>query len=203
MVLAAVLVAVSWLTAPKALAQPTRVQYLPVAEDTEWVGVVVSPDGSRAYLAEYVNSISVIDTADDSLEARFELPSPEDEWIGGMAFSPDGRFVVSTDTAIYEIDPETGDMLAETAPPFSSWWEGPLVFTQDGSRAYLASVDEIFVLDLESFTVVDTTPDDAELGGLLAANPSWTDSWARAYDIAISPDDDRLYVLGEDSSEGD
>ena len=184
--------------AGSAQAQEDLVSYLPVPVDShEWDTIAISPDGNRVYIGNYANEIAVINTLDDSLADTFVLPASEDEWIGGIAFNPEGRLFVSTDIAFYELDPADGSVLQQTAVPWSAWWEGPMAFNAAGDRAYLASVYDVFVLQVDPLEIIDTVPGD-EIDGLVAMNPSWAADGLDAYRIAISPDDDRLYLAGDE-----
>jgi MYXO-CTERM domain-containing protein len=192
------LIAAALLIVGSANAQPNLVKSLPLpAGDHEWNTIAMSPTGDRLYVGDYVNTVAVLETATDTLVDTLELPSPDDEWIGGIAISPEGRLFVSTDIAFYELDPSDGTVLQQTAVPWSSWWEGPMVFTDAGDRAYLASVYEVFVLQVDPLEIIDTIPGD-EIDGLLAVNTQWGSDGLDAYNITISLDQDRLYLGGDD-----
>lgn len=179
-----------------ARAQPSLVKYLPLPTgDREWDTIALDLAGDRLYVGDYANTIAVFETATDTMLTTFELPSPDDEWIGGITVSPEGRLFVSTDLAFYELDPEDGTVLQQAPVPWSSWWEGLFVFNAAGDRAYLASVDEVFALQVDPLQIIDTIEGD-EIDGLLAVNPSWGLDGLDAYRIALSPDGDRLYLGG-------
>ncbi len=187
------------LFAGRAGAQQSLVKYLPLPEgDHEWDTIALSLEGDRLYMGDYANSIAVLDTTDDALVDTFELPSSDDEWIGGITASPEGRLFVSTDIAFYELDPEDGTVLQEAPVPYYSWSPGPFVFNAEGDRAYLASDYEVFALQVDPLQIVDTIEGD-EIDGILAVNPEWGVDGLDAYRIALSPDGDRL-ILGCDQN---
>ncbi|UCE59075.1 MAG: hypothetical protein JSU63_16720 [Phycisphaerales bacterium] len=170
---------------------------LPMPDEGEWDTLTVSPDGTKVYFGDAWARIVVIDTADDSVLNTIELA--EDGFIGGIAFSPEGRLFVNTENAFWEFDPDTHAVVNQSDVPWI-WHEGMMTFSPNGQTMYVAGEWDIHVLDIAdgALSFVDTTPGDGEINGLLAANPSWEPNFHRAREIAMSPDGDRLYVLGDD-----
>ncbi|HNQ22075.1 MAG TPA: hypothetical protein PKK06_03175 [Phycisphaerae bacterium] len=175
----------------------STVAYLPVPADGEWDTLAVSPDGARVLLGDAYRRIAVIDVATDTLAATIELP--DDGFIGGIAFSSDGRLFVNTDYAFYELDPRTYAPVATLEAPWA-WYRGPMVVTPDGQYIYVASEWDIFVLRVTAAGVewIDTLPETSDVDGLLPAHPTWEADFLRARRITVSPDGDRLYVVGEE-----
>ncbi len=175
------------------------VSYLPMPSSGEWTQVAVAPDGSRAYFTDAYERVAVIDMSDDSLITTITLPN--NDFIGGITVGPTGRTFVTSRTRLMEIDPSTNTTVNNVAAPWT--WEGHIVVTSDGQTAYAAGGDEIFVIDLSGggASFVDTVPGGL-VNGLVGANPGWSTGWLDAYRIALSPDDDRLYVVGDRGAGG-
>jgi len=184
----------------------SMVDYLPMPEDGEWDCLAVSPDGSRVYFGDAYSRVVVIDTATDTVADTIELA--DDDWIGGMAFSPDGRFFVGTGSHFVEIDPSSNQVVRTIEEGPYSWAEGSIVVAPDGLTAYVANWDEIYMVDLSNgeIALIDAKPegeDDDEIDGLVAANPSWGPDFSRVRSIAVSPDANRLYVIRDTSGVAD
>ncbi|MEQ9499383.1 MAG: MYXO-CTERM sorting domain-containing protein [Deltaproteobacteria bacterium] len=169
---------------------------LPVPADGEWDFLAITPDESTVYIGDYASRLLAVDTADQNITV---LDLPDDEFLGGVAVAPDGRLFVTHDYAVFEIDPATGLAPQTAIPP--SWYGGPMVFTADSQRMYVAGGDDIYVLDTDPLAFVDTTPGDGEINGLYALNPMWS-AWHRAWRLELSPDGDTLFFVG-DQTEND
>jgi WD40 repeat protein/DNA-binding SARP family transcriptional activator len=138
-------------------------------------GVGLSPDGSLLYTTE---PLSVHDVA----TGRSELLT--EEFLLGVAVSPDGRFLASpTDRGIALIDPRTGEVLRRLR---GSSDDGFLLrFSTDGRRiATVAFRDrEALVWDVRSGRRLLQAP----LGEAVEA-------------IAFAPDGGRVYTAGSDAT---
>ncbi|MFT6396808.1 MAG: hypothetical protein ACJAYU_001551 [Bradymonadia bacterium] len=116
--------------------------------------------------------------------------------MDGITFGPDGRLFVTLDTAILELDPVSYAELDR----FNIEWSytGPMVITSDGQTGYVAGGDDVFVVDLSSgIDVLDFDIFDGWPTGLLALHTEWADDVHRAWNIQLSPDDDRIYFVGD------
>jgi len=175
----------------------STVTYLPMPDSGEWDHIAISPDGSRLYVGDAYERVVAIDTSTNTVAATITLPN--NEYIGGIVVGPSGRVFVTTRISLIEIDPTTYQVINNVTAPW--YWEGRIVVTSDGKYAYTVNGDDIYVADLSgnSIAFVDTVTGGA-VNGLVGANPTWPLGWVNAWRLALSPDDDRLYLVGAQSS---
>jgi YVTN family beta-propeller protein len=134
---------------------------VPVGPDDweeDWWGpneVAVSPDGKRAYSADYDGqTVTVIDTATYEVLERIAVP----ENPHGIVVSPDGQEIwvsnrKSSDVAI--IDAATNKIIEridfeEESPP------NHVAFTRDGAKAYVTAGNSVRVVDAPAREIVST-----------------------------------------------
>jgi len=179
---------------PRPLAS-SSVDYLPMPDSAEWQRIHVAPGGQEVFIPDYSERIVVIDVATDTLARTLAVPNAD--YITGMGFTPSGRLIVIGESGIFELDPATGVELQSTAAPWS-WWGGPVVFNNDETMGFVVGGDEIYLLQLDPLQLFNP-PDGLPFAdaGLAAQNPSWGADWYRVWDILISPDNDRLYLVGD------
>lgn len=148
------------------------------------VDTVVSPDGSRVYVANvFSGTVTVIDTADNSVVATVAAGAGAN--AVDVAISRDGNRLYVVDSAratLSVIDTATNTVSGGIAVGGEL---GRVVLSPDGTRAYLTNgaIDGLTVIDTVTGTVVTTV--------------SVGDSPAGA---AISPDGNRVYVIHERDS---
>ena len=119
----------------------TVVATIPVGDGP--FGVAITPDGTRAYVANFGGTVSVIDTVLVGLPAL------------AVAITPDGsRLYVANDETITVIDTATG-MVVSTIPPRGGFSPFGVIFTPDGTRAYVEDQSEFLnIIDTASTTLV-------------------------------------------------
>ena len=140
------------------------------------VGVAVSPDGSRVYVADYGGvSVSVIDASNNTVVATVtDLSQP-----AGVAVSPDGSRVYVANYgggSVIVIDTSNNTVVATVTVgtnPFG------VAVSPDGSRVYVTNAGggSVSVIDTSNNTVVATVT--------VGTQP---------YLLAVSPDGSRVYV---------
>ncbi len=142
-------------------------------------GIAVTPDGTRAYVANCGGDVWVINTSSNTVAAKVVVGGCP----YGVAITPDGtRAYVTRDngSSVWAIDTASNTVLAKVdvvATP------GGLAISPDGTRVYVASVGTltvpaaVSVIDTASNTVAATF----DVGGLPLA-------------MAFTPDGTRAYV---------
>ncbi len=142
-------------------------------------GVVVSPDGSRVYVANLgSNIVSVIDTANDTMTATI----PVGVHPFGVAVNPDGSRVyvslcASCANGTVSVIDTANDTVTATIP-VGSTPQGVAV-SPDGSRVYVANSGSGTV------SVIDTASNAVTATITVGSNPEG---------VAVSPDGSRVYV---------
>lgn len=119
--------------------------------------IVVSPFGHRAFVSDQSVGIGVIDTVHDTLIETWYIG---DYYLGGMDISPDGRtlYVLDTDeNNLLAVDAQTGEVLAKLSLD-GSGSEVEVFADGMGAFAYVSTpnFDSVYVVDLETFTLVKT-----------------------------------------------
>lgn len=139
-------------------------------------GIAITPDGTRAYVANQSgDTVSVVDIIDYELIGTIR--------VGGspvvIAMHPDGTYTYVTNQAsgsVSVIDTSTDtviDTIAVGGAPHG------IKLSADGSRAYVTNLDShrVSVIDTTTNTVIDAIPVNGE-----------------ARSLAVSPDGSRIYV---------
>jgi len=156
----------------------TVVATIPVGDGP--FGVAITPDGTRAYVANLGGTVSVIDTVTNTVIATVPVGgSPR-----GVAITPDGARVYianQSSNSLSVIDTGTNtvvDTVLVGLPALA------VAITPDGSRLYVANDETITVIDTATGMVVSTIP---PRGGF------------SPFGVIFTPDGTRAYV--EDRSE--
>ena len=152
----------------------SAVYNLPLStQDRFYEHLALSPDGNKLYVCDAWQTVFVLDTAADTLLHTITLPN--DESIGDIGFSPDGRLFISTEYSLFEIDPLTDTVVHTLEAPW--YYYGPMAFSPDSTRAYVGAGDDLFVVDISGAVpaVMDLGDDVDTIGGLVAANPGWAE----------------------------
>ncbi|MER5428517.1 IPT/TIG domain-containing protein [Streptomyces sp. NPDC002588] len=139
-------------------------------------GIALTPDGTRAYVANRAsNTVSVIDTATSTV--THTIPTGAGPTF--TAVGPDGTrayVVLNTDGAVSVIDTATNTVTADIPVGAGA---SVVALSPDGARAYVSvqPADTVSVIDTATDTVIDTVPvPGAPIG------------------VAITPDGTRVYV---------
>jgi YVTN family beta-propeller protein len=120
------------------------------------VGVVFTPDGTRAYVEDQTEFLNVIDTATNTFVAHILQPILHNF----MAFTPDGTrlYVTSANiSSVFVIDPSTNAVIDSIPLGFLS----PIApaVTPDGKRVYTVNVQNtVSAIDTATNTVIATIP---------------------------------------------
>lgn len=146
--------------------------------------VVVSPDGSKAFITYYLNNnhvISVINTSSNSIINNIFL-GQGGYGSDGIDISPDGNtlyYVGLSDTndTVYVVNTSSGNTTAKIILP-TAGSEG-IAVSPDGSKVYVASGNLIPIINTMTNTIISTI----SLGSSTAI-----------YGIAVSPDGTKLYA---------
>ncbi|MCP4593330.1 MAG: hypothetical protein GY842_21555, partial [bacterium] len=126
-----------------------------------------SPYGHRAYVTNqnaWPNTISVIDTANDSLIATWDING---EGVHGLDISPDGRTLYATENErgkTYAVDTSTGQIIATISTGYNSW-EAKVFPAAAGPVAYVTSAGS------GNVTVIDTHTNTAIASIALSGGP--------------------------------
>lgn len=157
---------------------------IPVGNSPE--GIVVSPDGARAYVSNADGTLSVIDTGGNTVAATISCGcSP-----GFAAITPDGKSLYLPaifNQGILVVSTASNSVVTTIATPGNLPFAA--VSTPDGSRVYVLATPDlisgiVLVVDTATNTVVQSIPVNAGPGFIFAP------------DIAISPSGANVYVTG-------
>lgn len=159
----------------------TEFPQITLTPGTDSVAVDITPDGTRAYFADEFDSVTVVDTATNTVLTTIPL-GIGDSQVRNIAITPDGlkAYVTNGDfDSVTVIDTTTNTIMSNILLPLGS---GPraVAITPDGSLAYVAN-------NGDSITIIDTTT-DAIVNTILMPIGSFPIS------IAITPDGTRAYV---------
>lgn len=145
-------------------------------------GIVLSPDGSRAYVSCYGDaSIAVVDVAHQRLLQAVKLPALSEPY--GIAISRDGRYVYASDNVtgrLFVLDTSTNTLL----PSVQVGLHPALIArSTDGNSLYVANggSHDVSILDLSH------TPGHPTLRATVAVN-------GYPHGIAVTPDGRYLVV---------
>ena len=120
-----------------------------------FLGIAVSPDGSKLYAASSRN-VSVIDTATNTLKATVNVGS----FAKGIAFSPDGKRVYVANQ--YSNDVSVINTKTNTVVATVNVGNEPLgvAVSPDGTKVYVANYNSntVSVIDTATNTVTVTVP---------------------------------------------
>jgi YVTN family beta-propeller protein len=177
---------------------------LGLAQSPLAAGIAVTADGKRAVVADmYNDSITVVDLAGRSVIADLDLRPGRS---GGQQGTPGGEYPYSVqiagnstayvssmrDREIVVVDlegsaPSVSARIAVKGNPLK------MVLSKSGKRLYVGedNTDVVSVIDTQSNRVVETIPVVAP-AGLLDSVGKWRG--ASPNGLALSPDEDRLYV---------
>jgi YVTN family beta-propeller protein len=143
------------------------------------VSVAITPDGTRAYVANSALGVSVIDTATNTVEALLRVPAGP----FGIAISPDGSRAYVANLGAEEVS--VIDTATNTVDARIKLGGGPqsVAITPDGTRAYVGN--QAFGVQVIKTTTntVEAVPDGTAIK--VGAGP---------FSIAITPDGARAYV---------
>ncbi len=157
------------------------------APAAEYGTIAITPDGSRAYVADgETDSVSVIDTATNQVAGG---PITVGDYPVGVAITPDGkRAYVSNESSdnVSVIDTATNQVVGSPI----TVGDGPsgVAITPDGRRAYVANSRLG-----GSVSVIDTATNQV-VGGPITVGDE-------PYAFAITPDGTRAYVINLGSSD--
>lgn len=117
-------------------------------------GMAMSPDGARLYVTgKYSNSVSIIDTASDSLTNTMGIDSGLDRGLDFSPYisvSPDGKSLCAMDDFGYWIkvlNASTFNMTSVSATRARSYGAA---FSRDGRTLYLAGGNSIYAIDADT-----------------------------------------------------
>lgn len=150
------------------------------------LGMAITPDGTRVYVADWYNFVYVIDTTTNTLLTIIEDVAANPRQV---AISPDGTRAYVTDwnaTVVTVIDVVTNEVIDRIIWDMSTG----LAITPDGTRIYVTGgfTNLIAVIDTASNTIVDTI----EVEGAQDTRG-----------IAITPDGTRAYATTNISEHGE
>lgn len=122
-----------------------------------FVGVSISPDGSRLYAASVGNpsTVDVIDTKTNAVVTSISLPG--NDVPTQIRMTPDGShaYVAGETGHVWVID-TTQNATVATVPVVSGQPLLDIVLAPDGTRAYVAcgNTNTIYVLDTTAYRIV-------------------------------------------------
>jgi DNA-binding beta-propeller fold protein YncE len=146
-----------------------------------YLGLAISPDGSRVYLSAGINgtrprSLVVISTATDTVTKV--IPTPDRDVFARVEFAPSGRLAL-TDSGLV-IDPRTDTILRDIPLPF---WLADYQFTADGTGVYVA--DSCATDNRGALRVIDPASGAVVRTIINGRNP---------YSVELTPDNRLLYT---------
>jgi YVTN family beta-propeller protein len=141
----------------------TVVTTIPLPAGSDPFGIAITPDGTRAYVANAgtPDSVAVINTATNTILTTIPFPAGSDPF--GIAITPDGSraYVANfgTPDSVTVINTATNTILTTIVLPAGS---NPqlIAITPDGSRAYVANDGNatVTVLDTAMNAIIATLP---------------------------------------------
>jgi YVTN family beta-propeller protein len=150
--------------------------------------VAVSPDGTTAYVANWLSStVSVIDTATNAIKAGFSAGITVGKGPWGVAFSPDGSTAYVTNYLV--VGDGTVSVINTTTNTVTSTITGlgvrpsGVAVSPDGTKAYVANFSS------DTVSVIDTATNTVDATITVGDSPSG---------VAVSPDGTKAYVANGD-----
>jgi YVTN family beta-propeller protein len=146
-------------------------------------GIVFSPDGARAFVADFaMGAISVIDTSSKTIVSTITLPPGS--FPSFPAITPDGKslYVPTFFSGNVLVISTATNKVTATIP--IGLLPGAVVITPDGEHAYVWSGQNVSVIDTHTNKVVQSIPVNSAGGPALDA-------------IAITPNGENVYVAGQ------
>jgi YVTN family beta-propeller protein len=140
--------------------------------------MAITPDGHRAYVTDRNNTVSVINTATNTVVATVKVSGPYN-----VAFTPDGTRAYVTRPFVNRVTviaTATNTVIAEIISPSRPFG---IAITPDGTHAYVphSSSKDVSVIATATNAVIATIP----LGAFASSY----------FPIAITPDGTRAYVV--------
>ncbi|WP_197040267.1 YncE family protein [Mycobacterium sp. URHB0044] len=158
-----------------------------------------APDGKRVYVANY-DSVSVIDTSTNTVAATIYVPNECGECYNGVydvVVSPDSKraYAAVGDGSISVIDTDPTHTTTYNKVISTSnvgVWDGDLEISGDGRRLYAGAPtdDAVYVIDTSTMTVTKAV----HVGPAWNADAFHNEVVDSTYNVAVSPDGNRLYV---------
>jgi YVTN family beta-propeller protein len=136
-------------------------------------GLSLTPDGSKAYAANYLGSVYIIDTATHVITGKIVVDLSAEI----ISIAPDGNRAYVTHPLsglVSVIDLASNSVIAKIQ---TNTRVGGLGITPDSSKVYLASVDFVSVIDTATNSVLSTIP----VGNA-------------PYAVKVAPNGSRVYV---------
>ena len=147
-------------------------------------GIDIAPDNSRVYVANrFGNSVSVIDTATNSVVKTIDLDAVTATEPYDVVVSPDGSQLYvamknggseNGDGTVAVVDLPAGDVVAEAILDSDASPEG-IVVTPDGQKVYVAGRGDMYIVDVStpSSPVFLGTSGDAERELVVSPDGVW------------------------------
>lgn len=157
--------------------------------------IVMSPDGSRAYVASDTGNggmVSAIDTASNTI---IGAPIPVGQTPQNLVFSPDGKRVYVSNYrsgTISVIDVANNTTVGDPIAVGQSPWQ--LAVSGDSSRLYVLDWGSHTYGTTHSVYVIDTNTNSVVGAPISVTSP---DGYNDAVDLKIGTDGSRLYVLNQ------
>lgn len=152
-----------------------------VAVEDSPVGVAVTPDGTRVYVANSQSSaVSVVDTSTNSVVATVKVGNGP----SGIAITPDGTraYVANSNASSVSVIETSNNTVAATISVANNPYG--VAITPDGTRAYV-TIAGSSVITNGSVAVIDTSSNTVIATAVVGLVPAG---------VAITPDGTRAYV---------
>jgi YVTN family beta-propeller protein len=179
------------------IATNKEVKVIPLATSSKYpFGVAISPNGSQAFIATYVDGLSVIDTNTNTLVKTVTLSSGGED----VAVSPNGKYAYVTTYDIYGLVRvvDTNTLQETSGSPIRTGGDAEgLAFTPNGKYVYVANPNTnrqnfVYPPVSPSVSVIDTATET------IVSQINVPGSTGYQMDIAITPDGKYAYVTNTD-----